>query len=88
MNETIECPHCKKGIDKECYACPFCGRINRPGKTWNKNYFRIPGAIITVIGLALCLLSPIIGISIAIVGIIILLISFTCFRENEPPEDP
>lgn len=71
----IRCKECGGRVSTEAEACPSCGKPNKKVKNRAQNSIQSVGCLIFIIGILLCIFLPIIGIPMAIVGLIIGLVN-------------
>ncbi len=72
----IKCPECQKEISEDAPQCPNCGKPNNKVRHRNRSNVQGGGCLMFIIGIVLCVISPFLGGIVAIVGLIVLLISF------------
>lgn len=75
----VACPECKREISSEAPACPHCGKpqpevqkaITRAAHRAQDNNQRV-GCAVMIIGLIACLLFPMAGAVLMLVGLVLI----------------
>ena len=71
----IECAECGKEMSVDAAACPECGKPNFDAELATKKSKRNGGCFLFFLGLGVCLIFPIVGIPLLVVGIVVAILN-------------